>query len=358
MPIRKILDELIEQTREEARLHQVVWEIIDYCNMRCRHCYVPPGTSKVSMEMAEMIVCVLKEREVLSVTLTGGEPFVHPDFLRIYSMLKQEGFLVSICTNGTLLDDEILKTFSELPPITIEISLYGSTPERYARTTGRDLFKVLDGNIQKMAEARLPISLKVPLMRHNRDDYEDLLSYSESHGVSFRIGTIMLPRLNRDQEPLKDQLDVEMVADLEIRDTKVTAKWESKIKYAERNQAEQWRCSSGRNSSVISADCNVYLCSVSRETPFSFNDEKTFQQALDAVNLYRTSIEKEYFEKSDCGKCVLSNVCPGCPARCYLVTGSRHKCVPFFREVTLAKMRKLFTAEEIDSYLSFHDWRQ
>ena len=92
----------------------------------------------------------------------------------------------------------------------------------------------------------MPITLKVPLMKDNQDDYENLLEYAKSHGVSFRVGTIMLPRLDRDQKPLEHQLDVEMVAALEIRDKKVTAKWEKKIRDAGRGQGEQWRCASGR----------------------------------------------------------------------------------------------------------------
>jgi len=39
--------------------------------------------------------------------ITGGEPLLRPDFRDIYMYAKRKGFLITLFTNGTLLDADI-----------------------------------------------------------------------------------------------------------------------------------------------------------------------------------------------------------------------------------------------------------
>jgi len=85
-------------------------QITKRCNLRCRHCFV--GESKPLDLPTEKIVNVLKEFEEmqgLRVLITGGEPLLHQDFDRINEILKDFAFRKILFTNGTLLDEKILK---------------------------------------------------------------------------------------------------------------------------------------------------------------------------------------------------------------------------------------------------------
>jgi MoaA/NifB/PqqE/SkfB family radical SAM enzyme len=68
--------------------------------------------------------------------LTGGKPFVRKDFLDIYLDAKKKGLLVTLFTNGTLINSEIADFLAEWLPFSIEISLYGVTKEAYEAVTG------------------------------------------------------------------------------------------------------------------------------------------------------------------------------------------------------------------------------
>ena len=70
-----------------------------------------------------------KNRGMLFALLTGGEPLLRKDFFEIYDGMRKMGLIVSINTNGSLLQGEILQKFLENPPARFNISLYGGCNE-------------------------------------------------------------------------------------------------------------------------------------------------------------------------------------------------------------------------------------
>lgn len=92
-----------------AYIDTVQWSITGRCNYHCRHCYMdaPCGTGRdVSLGEAEIITEEFVKAGVFSVSLTGGEPLVHPDFWKIVDLLLEKGIRVAtIYTNGFLIDE-------------------------------------------------------------------------------------------------------------------------------------------------------------------------------------------------------------------------------------------------------------
>ena len=58
--------------------------------------------------------------------LTGGEPLLFPDFKTLYRRLRNLGMILTINTNGTLLDEAWADFFATYPPRRINITLYGA----------------------------------------------------------------------------------------------------------------------------------------------------------------------------------------------------------------------------------------
>ena len=56
----------------------------------------------------------LQEIGTLFILLTGGEPLLYPDFKELYIRLKEKGFILTINTNATLIDDETVRLFQRL----------------------------------------------------------------------------------------------------------------------------------------------------------------------------------------------------------------------------------------------------
>jgi SynChlorMet cassette radical SAM/SPASM protein ScmF len=91
------------------------------CNLRCRHCWITPEFSRetavpgTTVNLSDLHKAVIEAKSLgLSTTkLTGGEPMLHPHFLKVVDMLSSEGLSLVMETNGTLITPEIARYLKE-----------------------------------------------------------------------------------------------------------------------------------------------------------------------------------------------------------------------------------------------------
>lgn len=84
-----------------------ILDILRGCNCRCRNCYNGQGvrSCKSLSELKSELEVVRRARNVTTITLSGGEPLLHPEVLRIVSWLSHDcGLKVCTLTNGILFD--------------------------------------------------------------------------------------------------------------------------------------------------------------------------------------------------------------------------------------------------------------
>ena len=113
-------------------------ELLPLCNMNCDMCYVrlskeemeAQGRLRTLQEWLE-IAGQMQKSGVLFLLLTGGEPLLYPDFKELYLKLQDMGMILTINTNGTLIDEEMAAFFGKNKPRRINITLYGSDEKAY-----------------------------------------------------------------------------------------------------------------------------------------------------------------------------------------------------------------------------------
>ena len=106
---------------------KVMLQITTRCNMRCKHCFLSATDSGTDMPYSRIrsdIIKKLVESRVKKVTLTGGEPLLNPDFLDIVMELSNVGIESCICTNASLVTEELLNKIKNLD-IHFNVSLDG-----------------------------------------------------------------------------------------------------------------------------------------------------------------------------------------------------------------------------------------
>ena len=100
---------------ESRYVQSVSWSVTGRCNYHCRHCYMdaPEGAlGELSREAALELIGQMAQCGVYHVDLTGGEPFVRPDFWELIDAFQARGIRVGkIYTNGWLLDEKVLDAF-------------------------------------------------------------------------------------------------------------------------------------------------------------------------------------------------------------------------------------------------------
>lgn len=105
-----------------------VWEITYACNMRCRHCGSSCGQplpDELTENEALGLCDDLTDLGLEQVTLSGGEPFLRPDWPHIARRLTQNGITVNAISNGWYIDENLLEQAFASGIVNIGISLDG-----------------------------------------------------------------------------------------------------------------------------------------------------------------------------------------------------------------------------------------
>ncbi len=97
------------------------------CNLDCLFCDTPKDAIRKDVTVQEIVGAMKKLNEELglhhSVSLTGGEPLLHTDFLeRLLPVIKKEGFKTYLETNGTL-TEELKRIIGYIDIVAMDIKL-------------------------------------------------------------------------------------------------------------------------------------------------------------------------------------------------------------------------------------------
>ncbi len=161
-------------------------EITRQCNLRCPHCFVEGGVARSTEMSTERILRLLDEwatMGVFSVVITGGEPTIHPDFLRIVRHAYDLGFTVSIATNGMALTDAVLADIPQ-DDVIISVSLDWIHGQGLAR--GQDDFAYVTRRLLEIRDRGFNTSIMTTTTHENAGSLQMMINWAIDHDVSLR----------------------------------------------------------------------------------------------------------------------------------------------------------------------------
>ena len=299
-------------------------EVTRRCPLRCVHCYnnLPAHDKVRSAELTYEEHCrildELAEVGCLWLLYTGGEIFLRTDFLDIYAYAKKKGLLITLFTNGVLINKEIADCLAEWPPFMIEITLHGYTKETYERVTGvsGSYERCLRG-IELLRQRGLPLRLKTVALTTNKHELEDMKSFAKSLGLEFRFDAMINPRLDQSLRPLAARLSPEEAIELDLTDEKVLAEWKT---YAARfkgpvNAPEHWddlfHCGAGISSFSIDPYGDLQACGFCTGDRWNLR-LRSFREGWE--NAIKQTRSKKITRVTKCTRCEIKSVCGMCPA--------------------------------------------
>lgn len=314
-------------------------EVTFRCNLRCVHCYLGdnrsgvPGQQELTKEEIFGILDQVTEAGTLWFLLTGGEPFIRPDFMEIYRYAAHKGLLVTIFTNGTLLTPQIADELAELPPQLVEITLYGATQETYERVTGipGSYQRCLRG-IDLLLERKIPLKLKTIVMQWNKHEFEAIKAFAESKGVGFRYDASLVGAMNSGQGPFSQRLEPEEVVALERTNLQLQEELRAIMKRVAGQPVNQnlYQCGAAQNSYHIDPYGQLVPCILSRTDVFNLR-VKSFVTGWEIFLGKIRSTPKGPVTR--CDSCQLSVLCQQCPGKSYLETGQMEDPIEFFCKI-------------------------
>jgi radical SAM protein with 4Fe4S-binding SPASM domain len=165
-------------------------QITERCNLFCAHCFVSSGKKGMDMSYEDISIKViprLLRARVERITLTGGEPFVHPQIMDICRRITGLGIPLGICTNATQTSDEQIEELAGMGDVHINVSLDGFRPESHGRFRGS--VKSFDTTVRtaaKFAEAEmLQGLLSTPNSLTDVEEFADLCDFAVEVGAKY-----------------------------------------------------------------------------------------------------------------------------------------------------------------------------
>src|SRR6266478_2097784 len=200
-------------------------EVTRRCPLECLQCYnnLPMGdltarNRELTKEEHFRLLDDLADLGTFWILYSGGEIFARKDFLEIYTYAKKKGFLITLFTNGILINEKIADYLVEWPPFAIEITLYGRTKETYeALTAVPGSYERCMRGIQNLIDRKLPLKLKTVATSVNKHEVYAMKRFAEEDlGLEFKFDGLLNPRLDCSQSPLAVRLSPEDVVALDM----------------------------------------------------------------------------------------------------------------------------------------------
>lgn len=337
-------------------------EITARCNLNCRHCYInlPAGDSQarqqeLTVEEISRVADEAIEMGALWCLLTGGEPLLRPDFADIYLALKRKGLLVTLFTNATLINREVVQLLKHYPPRDLEVTVYGATAETYEAVTRRPgSFAAFQRGLSQLLEAGIGVRLKAMALRSNAHEMADIARFCRAHTKDyFRFDPWLHLRFDRNplrnEEIRAERLSPEEVVALEQNDPQrieALHKGCDSLILPERSHADcghLFYCATGNTSFTVSSDGRLRLCSSlwAPGTVFDLRNGRLREVWEELVPRVREMTSDRRVFRERCRRCPIVNLCLWCPAHAYLETGEMDAWVEYFCRVAHARARAL-----------------
>lgn len=328
--------ERLDET-EERPLRAVTLELTRRCNLNCLHCFCgqPPNHKSRQDELAfsewERILEQCAQEGVLFLTLTGGEPLLYPQFREIWKIAKQKGFLITLFSNGTLIDDDMADFLAEWTPLEVSMSLYGASEETYQKVTGgKGMFqRVVDG-FERLARRKINMEVKGVFSRLNVHDFEAVKAIALKYCDTFRWDAELMGAFpGCKNKPAEIRLSVDDYFVLEQSDPALRHVVDEKsINWEPPRRAEQsaFRCGVGRGSVHIDAYGGMHPCLPLESLKYDLLSGSVREGWRQAVpNLLRDLA----WQPGPCQVCDAAEICCSCTAFAMLENCSPTGPVPY-----------------------------
>lgn len=285
------------------------------CNLSCTHCFMKAGKKLEGELDANEWIRVLSEFAQAggqSVTFTGGEPLMNPDFKAIIEAAHEKGIQSTVLTNGILWTDKLIDQLSPLIA-EVQISIDGVDDDSNAKVRKAGTFEQLVNHVIHFANNGVRVSVATTFTNENietADKYVDLVNRineaTSSNKVIFKLTKKILPGRETHYTEEDNREYEARIREVENR-VDANAKYQSFMEGHTPNLATR-NCGFGGLS--IAADGNVFFCNRLLEVPSQGNVKDhplSYFLELGKTAHFETAIE----HVEPCCACALRYICGG-----------------------------------------------
>jgi len=234
------------------------------CNLACAYCNEYDDHSKpVSLDVMYQRLDRLAKLGASIITISGGEPLLHPDLDRIIARVRQHGMIAGMITNGYLLTAERIQRLNRAGLDHLQISIDNVMPDEVSKKS----LKVLDKKLQLLAEhADFHVNINSVVGGGIRTPQDALAIGKRAVELGFTSTVGIIHDGGGQLQPLRDE-EREVYTAMRAMEKSSYAR----ISYFQDNiahgQPNQWRCRAGARYLYICENGLVHYCSQQRGYP-------------------------------------------------------------------------------------------
>ncbi len=298
------------------------FELTPFCNFQCVMCYVRL-TKEQAAQQGQMLRAAdwiaiaqqAKEMGMLNLCLTGGEPFTHPDFWEIYSELNKMGFLITILSNGYLIDETVIEKFREYgAPLCMKLTIYGASDETYWRTCHcKNGFTRVSKAVQMLQDAKIPLIMTSTIVKENLEDLQKIYCFAREHNIPLQHTTDVV----KSARGASNKAENSRVEECESPE-KLTLDMLEKMKRTD-SATPLDRCGNWGSAFWVTWNGHIQLCAFMNRPFVSFSGDFRTDWSVMNAKLESTCNPKE------CGDCKWSCFCQHCPGLLCAESGDPEK---------------------------------
>jgi len=267
-------------TRHVIQAHIVP---IRRCNLDCAYCneyddFSPP----VPLERMFSRVDALGRLGATLITISGGEPLLHPQIEQIIARIRSTGAIAGMITNGFLLSVAKIEQLNEAGLDHLQISIDNLQPDEVSKKS----LKTLDLRLQWLAEHALfhvNINSVVGGGVRNPQDALTIAERARALGLSSTVGII---HDGRGQLKPLDAESLRVFRAIRQMAKRSYARFNGFQEAIAEGRVNNWRCRAGARYLYVCEDGLVHYCSQQRGYPGKPVEQYTRE---DMAREYRTA---------------------------------------------------------------------
>lgn len=302
-------------------------EITDRCNLKCKHCYRSQNSLTLwDVKNFENTLIKLKEMGTLHIVFAGSEPLMHPNIVEFIELIAKHGFVLTLQSNVTLLNDRILVALKKCTVKMIFVSLYTDKPELHDMITSScGSFDKTVNAIKMLQNNGFVVRASISIFDVNKDEVYAVDSLCKELGVQAGYNFKIIPAI----ESGKDTVSMNSFNEKQMLEyiTSPTLKlYEGEIRRSRLKEGivPVHYCTTGFRSITITYDMKVVICNAFRKVCGALKDSDLVDIWNDSTELNDWREVKSKVNKK-CLTCDAYQYCEPCPAHSYTSTGDDTK---------------------------------
>jgi SynChlorMet cassette radical SAM/SPASM protein ScmF len=201
-------------------INTLYFYLTEGCNLACRHCWMGPRFDTTGnhyptlpIELFETAIREAKPLGLSGVKLTGGEPLLHPHFLRLLEIVQREELKLTVETNGLLCTPEIAVEIAKSSDRFVSVSIDGTDAATHEWVRGvPKSFDAARQAVCNLVDAGIKPQVIFTVMRTNAGQVDAMVRMVEDLGASSLKFNVVQPTARG--ETLHDNQETLSIADL------------------------------------------------------------------------------------------------------------------------------------------------